>query len=121
MIHPERSRLPHTAKQFACPMLSRLKHTLGAWLKPSVAPVITANTFLVWEPCTYSHAEVVPGYVKYLLDLGFDVVVLITPQRLEEGLFARFHDPRISFTHLSQAAIRSYFKRNGLGNAKGIL
>ena len=89
--------------------------------KPQVA--CNENTFFVWEPCTYSHAEVVPGFAKYLLDLGYEVSVLITPDRYKEGLFAKFgdFDGRIHFNKLSQRQIRKFIKNNGLANAKGLL
>ncbi|MGC4028610.1 MAG: hypothetical protein QM696_07050 [Steroidobacteraceae bacterium] len=92
-----------------------------AGLRSPQAPKISSNTFLVWEPCTHSHAEVLPGYVKYLLDLGYDVSVLATPERFDEGLFARFSDPRITLNRLSQRAIRRHFAQNALGGARGIL
>lgn len=102
-------------------MLFRFKYYLGALFTKRTAPRVDANTFFVWEPCTHSHAEVVPGYVKYLLDLGFNVSVLLTPRRLDEGLFSRFDDPRITLNRMSQAAILHHFRKNGLGEAKGIL
>ena len=52
-------------------------------------PIIKEKTFLVWEPCGKSHAEVVPGFVKYLLDLGYHVSVLVSPNAYKEKLFAR--------------------------------
>ena len=81
----------------------------------------SADTFVVWEPCTHSHAEVVPGYVKYLLDLGFKVAVFVTPKRYAEGLFCRFDDPRIALHQRSQRAIRLLFRFGGIGKARGIL
>jgi hypothetical protein len=85
------------------------------------APQFTADTFIVWEPCTYSHAEVVPGYVKYLLDLGFKVAVFVTPERYKEGLFSRIDDSRITLHTLSQRAIRRTFRQHGIGQAHGII
>ena len=85
-------------------------------------PIIKENTFLVWEPCSKSHAEVVPGFCKYLLDLGYHVSVLITPDRYKEGLFSRFNNnENISFNKLSQKQIRKYFKNSDLSNVKGLL
>lgn len=102
-------------------MLTRLRTLAGALLRRNPAPSIAQDTFLVWEPCSHSHAEVVPGYVKYLLDLGYEVCVFVTPERYEEGLFSRFDDSRIRLNKLSQAAIRRFFRDNGLAQAKGIL
>ena len=55
-------------------------------------PIIKDNTFLVWEACSKSHSEVVPGFAKYLLDLGYHVSVLLNPERYDEGLFSRFNE-----------------------------
>ena len=63
---------------------------LPVFMKCVNIPVIKDNTFFVWEPCSQSHSEVVPGYVKYLLDLGYHVSVLVNPDRYKEGLFSRF-------------------------------
>jgi hypothetical protein len=102
-------------------MLSKFKYWLGGLFAKQVPPTLTANTFFVWEPCSHSHAEVVPGYVRYLLDLGFDVTVFLTPERIEEGLFARFKHERMTVSSMTQPAIVRYFKQHGLGTAKGIL
>lgn len=97
-------------------MLSFLK-SLFDYKKPE----IKNNTFIVWEPCSKSHAEVVPGYTKYLLDLGYHVSVLITPDRYKEGLFSRLKDNNITFNKLSQKEIRKYFRKSDLENVKGVL
>lgn len=98
-------------------MLNWLRSHLAGTSVPTFAP----DTFIVWEPCTYSHAEVLPGYVKYLLDLGFRVAVFVTPRRYEEGLFSRFSDERMVTYRLSQRAIRRAFRRHGIGQARGIM
>jgi hypothetical protein len=102
-------------------MLSKLKNSLGALFAKQVTPAVSPNTFFVWEPCSHSHAEVVPGYAKYLLDLGFDVSVLLTPARLDEGLFSRFSHDRLTINRMSQSAIIRFFKRYRLSNARGVL
>jgi hypothetical protein len=102
-------------------MFIRTKNFISRLFARTPAPIISQNTFLVWEPCTYSHAEVVPGYVKYLLDLGLEVSVFMTPKRYEEGLFTRFHHSHLALNNMPQAAIRRYFKKKGLAQAKGIL
>lgn len=84
-------------------------------------PEIKENTFMIWEPCSSSHAEVVPGYAKYLLDLGYHVSILITPERYKEGLFCRFEDENISYNMLSQKQIRRFFLSNDIKDVKGIL
>lgn len=97
-------------------------HTLLDVLTGSVRlPALTPNTFIIWEPCTHSHAEVVPGYVHHLLDLGYDVVVFATPKRFDEGLFSRFSHPKLTLHRYSQRAIRRMFRLHGMGEAAGIL
>lgn len=102
-------------------MLSKIKYALGGWFAKAAPPTVTPNTFFVWEPCSHSHAEVVPGYAKYLLDLGFDVTVFLTPQRIDEGLFSRFTHERLTVSRMTQPAIVRYLKQHGLSNVKGIL
>lgn len=84
-------------------------------------PVIGPNTFVLWEPCSRSHGEIVPGYARYLLDLGYDVLVLMTPARLTEGLFSRFDDPRLTHGGLSQRRIRRFMRKPDLKRAKGVM
>ena len=85
-------------------------------------PVIKENTFLVWEPCGKSHAEVVPGFVKYLLDLGYHVSVLVSPNAYKENLFARFgKDENISYNKMNQKQIKTYFKKSDLSDVEGVI
>lgn len=94
---------------------------LRSRLQSGAPPIFSPNTFIVWEPCTHSHAEVVPGYARYLLDLGFEIAVFVTPKRFDEGLFSRFNEPRLVLHRRSQRAIRRLFKHAGLGAAQGVL
>ena len=84
-------------------------------------PIIKENTFLLWEPCSKSHSEVLPGYAKYLLDLGYHVSVLTTPQNIKDGLFSRFQNENLTINKISQKNIKKYFKKNDLSNVKGLL
>lgn len=84
-------------------------------------PIIKENTFLVWEPCSKSHSEVVPGYVKYLLDMGYHVSVLVNPIHYNSGLFCRFGNENISYNKMSRKEIKEFFKRDSLKNVKGVL
>lgn len=85
------------------------------------APSIDENTFLLWEPCSKSHGEIIPGYTKYLLELGFRVAVLMTPARISEGLFSRMDHPNLHLSRLSQKRIRRFLKTQPLQNAAGVL
>lgn len=102
-------------KTYVLPFLER-------FLKPK-APIIKDNTFFLWEPCSKSHSEVLPGYAKYLIDLGYNVSVLLEPKRLKEGLFSRFIDRKTAkhlyFNKMSRAQIKKYFKNNEFGLDKG--
>lgn len=84
-------------------------------------PSITSETVVLWEPCSQSHGEIVPGYAKYLLDLGYEVVVLMTPDRISEGLFSRFAHSKLHLTTLSQRQIRRFMKTQDVRSAAGIL
>lgn len=85
-------------------------------------PEFDENTFFVWEPCTANHAEVVPGYTKYLLDLGYKVSVLFSQVKSNTGLFSRFKENKnLIVNNLTKKEAKKYFKYFGLGNAKGIM
>lgn len=80
-------------------------------------PDIDKDTAILWEPCSRSHGEIVPGYARYLLDLGYRVVVLMTPQRIAEGLFSRFEHPRLELTQLSQRQISRFVRTPAIREA----
>ncbi len=84
-------------------------------------PVIKDNTFIVWEPCSKSHSEVVPGYVKYLLDLGYHVSVCVNPDRYKEGLFSRFKDDNVTLNKLTRKQVKTFFKKSDLKDVAGVL
>lgn len=84
-------------------------------------PTIKNNTFIVWEPCSKSHSEVVPGYCKYLLDLGYEVSVISNYDRIKEGLFSRFENERLFINKMSKKQIEKFFKNDDLSNVEGIL
>ena len=92
-----------------------VKRLFAPW--PEVGP----GTFVLWEPCSKSHGEVVPGYARYLRDLGFEVLVLMTPARLDEGLFSRFDGTGIRHGGLSRRQIRQFVKRPELRRAAGVM
>ena len=94
---------------------------LPIYKKKIKTPVIKDNTVLVWEPCSVSHSEVVPGYVKYFLDLGYHVSILVTPARYKEGLFSRFTDENVTYNMMSQKEIRKYFQTSDLADVKAVM
>lgn len=106
-------------KRLAAGLTTWIARACSLWQRK--APVVGDNTFLVWEPCSTNHAEIVPGYVKYLVDLGYQVSVLVTPARLREGLFCRFDDDRVFLNTMSQRQIRKHLAAGDLESVKGIL
>ena len=85
-------------------------------------PKINGNTFLLWEPCSINHAEVVPGFTKYLLDLGYSVSVLVEPERIDEGLFSLFgENERVYLNRMNGKNVRKFLLKKGLAGARGIL
>ena len=84
-------------------------------------PIIKNNTFIVWEPCSQSHSEVVPGYVKYLIDLGYHVSVIVNPQKYKEGLFSRFNSDKFSLNKMSRKQVKEFFHKNSLEDIEGVL
>ena len=85
-------------------------------------PKIDGNTFLLWEPCSINHAEVVPGFTKYLLDLGYSVSVMVEPGRIDEGLFSLFSEnERVYLNRMTGKNTRKFLLKNGLAEAKGLL
>ncbi len=90
-------------------MLNALRQSLAAWFSPTW-PEVDADTALLWEPCSRSHGEIVPGYAQILLDLGYRVVVLMTPKRIGEGLFSRMTHPNLVLTDLTQRQSARFVK-----------
>ena len=89
---------------------------------PVKKPVIKDNTFLIWEPCGKSHAEVVPGFAKYLCDLGYHVSVIVSKNAYKENLFSRIgKNLNISYNKMSKYQARAYFKHADLNDVKGLL
>lgn len=101
-------------------MLQALRQKIVAAFAPEW-PEIDANTAILWEPCSKSHGEIVPGYAQILLDLGYRVVVLMTPKRIPEGLFSRMTHPRLVLTQLSQRQIARFVKTPAVHEAAVLL
>lgn len=89
--------------------------------KQPKTPIIKDNTFIIWEPCSKSHSEVLPGFAKYLLDLGYQVSVLVDKNRIKEGLFSRFQHPNLILNRMSADEIKTFFTESDLINVKGVL
>ena len=84
-------------------------------------PPIDDETVVLWEPCSRSHGEIVPGFASLLLDLGYKVAVLLTPARLDEGLFSRFTHPRLTLCRLPQWRIRRVMRTPAIEAARAVL
>ena len=101
--------------------MRRLRTFLRDLLPARHWPEIGENTFVLWEPCSASHGEIVPGYTKYQMDLGYHVLVLMTPERIDEGLFARFPEGNFPLAGLTQKQIRRFVKSEAMKAAQGVL
>ena len=55
---------------------------------------VRENTILFIEP-TNSHGEVIPGYAKYLLTLGYNLDILMVPELAEMEPMCRVSDDRV--------------------------
>ena len=75
----------------------------------------------MWEPCSVSHSEVLPGYAKYLLDLGYHVSIIVNPERYKEGLFSKFKEENITFNKMNAKNVLKYFKHDSLKDVKVVL
>ena len=93
-----RKLFKHTVSPFFMAIKSFIYNCKKNWINlfPLKTPIIKDNTFIVWEPCSKSHSEVVPGFVKYFHDLGYHVSVLVDKDRLKEGLFSRYNLENVS-------------------------
>lgn len=80
-----------------------------------------AGTFVVWEPCSRNHGEVVPGFIRYLRALGYRVSVLVPPGRVREGLFDRIDDSGVQVIGMSQRRIRRWIRGGGLRGSLGVM
>ena len=79
--------------------------SLGHFVKEGIRP----NSVLVMEANT-THGEVVPGYVKYLCDMGYNVDVVLTPRVAAERPFERFKDEKLRFFVFSHFLLKLFFK-----------
>ncbi len=85
-------------------------------------PYIDNNTFLLWEPTYTYHGEIIPGYAKYLVDLGYKVSILMDEKHKTSGLFDLYNDKNIIINDMTLQETRKYFEKYGLGSkAKGLL
>ncbi|MBQ8635885.1 hypothetical protein IJ425_07015 [bacterium] len=94
---------------------------LDIFRKKQKTPEIKDNTFIVWEACSISHSEVVPGFVKYLHDLGYHVSVLVDPDRIKEGLFEKFNLSNVTINKIKTKDSRKFFLNSDLSKLKGII
>lgn len=91
------------------------------FLKKQKTLIIKENTILIWEACSLSHSEVVPGFAKYFHDLGYHVSILVDPNRLKEGLFERFNLENVTINKIKTKDTRKFFKKADLSNIKGVM
>lgn len=78
------------------------------------------NTFIVWEPHTKTHAETVPGWTKYLLDMGYRVIAVVGSNPVNDGLF-RYSDRNLTVIRMPDFISRIWLKYKDFSGAAGIL
>ncbi|MDO5305707.1 MAG: hypothetical protein Q4E87_09055, partial [bacterium] len=59
--------------------------------------------------------------MKYLLDLGYHVSVIVHPDRIKEGLFSRFKSENVSLNKMSRRQVKNFFLKNDLKDVSGVL
>ena len=79
------------------------------------------NSIVLWEPSTSSHGEILPGFTKYLLDLGYKVYIFANTDRYEEKLFCKFKSKDIYFNKISQNEIYDIFYQKELEKCRAII
>ena len=80
-----------------------------------------SNSVILWEPSKYSHGEILTGFAKYLLDLGYEVYIFCNPDRYKEKLFGRFKSRHLHFNKISEAEILDYYYHNQFKKCKLII
>lgn len=93
---------------------SKFKYDLKTQIKFS-------NSVILWEPSKYSHGEILTGFAKYLLDLGYEVYIFCNPDRYKEKLFGRFKSRHLHFNKISEAEILDYYYHNQFKKCKLII
>jgi hypothetical protein len=63
----------------------------------------------------------VPGYSKLLLDLGYRVVVLMSPAQIKDGLFSRFSHSNLVLAQLTQRQIARFVKTDAIHAAAVVM
>jgi hypothetical protein len=78
------------------------------------------NTFIIWEPHTKTHADTVPGWAKYFLDMGYRVIAVVGSNRINNGLFMYSHE-NLKVIRLPQPLARLWLRNKKFSDAAGIL
>lgn len=86
-------------------------------LKYSALP---ANSILVIEP-NNCHGEVIPGFVKYLNDLGYNVDVVMHSKVYRQRPFSRIHQKNNRYFLLNYYLLNALYKLKKLADYKLIL
>lgn len=78
------------------------------------------NTFIVWEPHTRTHADTLPGWSKYLLDLGYKVLAVVGSHSVNNGLFMYSHK-NLRIVRMPQPIASLWLRNKDFSNTAGIL
>lgn len=71
----------------------------------------SCNKVLLLEANDF-HGEILPGYTKYLVDLGFKVDVITTKKHLQDKVFARYSDDNVQHIATTIETIKSILKNS---------
>lgn len=72
----------------------------------------TISRVLIFEPNFDAHSEVVPGYVQYFLDLGYQVDVLMLQSNYDMGALSRLKNDNLQIFTIEMESINDFFAMN---------
>lgn len=109
------------------PLRKKLRKFLLEWSLPGALNFrqlkkhkISPETVLVIEP-NDCHGEVVPGYVKYFLDMGFNVDVILHSSVSKDRPLCRMDSPRLRVFALDYYYLRKISEAGRLGEYAHVL
>lgn len=109
------------------PLRKKLRKFLLEWSLPGALNFrqlkkhkISPETVLVIEP-NDCHGEVVPGYVKYFLDMGFNVDVILHSSVSKDRPLCRMDSPRLRVFALDYYYLRKISETGRLGEYAHVL
>ena len=78
------------------------------------------NSVLIFEP-NQSHGECIPGYIKYFLDIGLNIDVLLNEKIWQEQPFCRINNDSVAFYKSSVPMMTCWLRSKNLEQYRLIL